>query len=150
MRSCVLALLGALAASSLVPAAAWAQSGPSPVAHGQAIEMAAANKITMPMEFWFDPAVGYTGVEGFGADGNWYELILDKTGKVVRAGTSDTKEPAVKMMAAADAALKNGVSKLEGIWLTGGNWVVRGWDAAEKSTVLMIDGVSGETKKLVN
>jgi hypothetical protein len=140
----------AVALAVCASGSAFAQSASGALSHPQVIELAGQNKITMPMEFWSNPRVGMMGIEGFGADGNWYELVVDTQGKVVRAGPTDSKEPAVKMAAAADAAMKNGIAKLEGLWLSGGNWVAKGMDSAEKEVVLMIDGAKGEVKKLTN
>jgi hypothetical protein len=124
-----------------------AQSASPGLTPKQVLDMAAANDITDVQEFWFNPHGGWTGVEGFTPKGEWHSLVIDDKGKVVRSGADSGAKPSVSIGAAADAALKNGVAKLRGIWQRDGNWIVVGWDAAEKEVVLMVDGIKGEVKK---
>lgn len=111
----------------------------------------AGGRIVTVEEFWINPATGWMGIEGQGADGNRYEVVMDPTGKVVRTERDGGKTYAIGFAAAVDAAAKAGVAKFKEIGLaTDGRWVFEGTDAAGKPIYLSIDAGSGVATKLGN
>lgn len=140
-------MFAAAVATAAFAGSASAQSTPA-VTHKQVLDMAAANQIVDVQEFWFNPNGGWTGVEGFSPNGEWFELVVDPQGKIVRSGVDKGPKPTVPLGAAADIALKNGIAKLRGVWRRDSNWVVSGWDSAEKEVTIIVDGAKGEVTKL--
>jgi hypothetical protein len=147
MRALPIALLLLAAA---FPGASLAQTLAPADAVKKAAE-AAAGRIVQVEEFWINPATGWMGVEGHGADGQRYEVVMDPTGKVVRTERDGGKTYPIGFSAAVDAAAKAGVAKFKEIGLsTDGRWVFEGADAAGKPIYLSIDAASGVATKLGN
>jgi hypothetical protein len=135
-------LIGAL------PGSAFAQTL-APVDAVKKAAEAAAGRIVQVEEFWINPATGWMGVEGHGADGQRYEVVMDPAGKVVRTERDGGKSYPIGFAVAVDAAAKAGVAKFKEIGLsTDGRWVFEGTDAAGKPIYLSIDAASGAVTKL--
>jgi hypothetical protein len=111
----------------------------------------AGSTITSVEEFWINPATGWMGVEGQGADGQRYEVVMDPTGKVARTQRDGGKTYAVGFAAALDAATKAGIASFKEIGLaTDGRWVFEGTDAAGKPIYLSVDASTGTAQRLGN
>jgi hypothetical protein len=136
-----------LAGLTALATPSFAQS-PDPIAAlKRALAAGAANKITSIEEFWMSPSSGWMGVEGRGADG-WYEVVMDPSGKVIRAGKDEGKKYPVAINAAVDTALANGIVAFRQVGLDGdGKWKVIGTDAAGKVLWMVIDATTGAVMK---
>ncbi len=132
-----------LVVALLAPTAVWAQDG---VPLTKALEMAADEQITDVQEFWYNPDSQLTGVEGFGAGGDWHTLVLGADGKIVRSGADANTTPAISLGEAAEAAMGDGIARLHGVYLRDGKWIVQGWTDSDESRTVVVDGTSGEVE----
>lgn len=122
---------------------------PAVVAHAQtaeldhALALAAENDIVNPRSFWRSDDGQWSGVAGYGADGEWYEIVIDADGELVRSGHDDGATYPVTIAEAAATAAENGVQHVDTLRLGGGKWFAMGMDAAGGKLWLVIDATSG-------